>query len=56
MIYKISSQQLFDSNNVLVRDFSNSRFLNRLNEQEKIKAVKKFCYFRFATQPKILGA
>lgn len=55
MFYIIATQQLIDSDNKLIKDFSNSRVLNRLSAQDKITSVKKFCDFRFATQPIVLG-
>lgn len=54
MYYYLNTQRLVDSNNQLVRDFSNSRVLNRLNTQEQISEVKKFCSFRFAVCPAVL--
>ena len=50
LYFNNQTQQIMNSNELIIQDFSESRFLSRLNNHERQAELKKFCQFKFQSE------
>ncbi|EJE4724534.1 hypothetical protein ASL83_003302 [Vibrio parahaemolyticus] len=50
LLYNDLTQRITNAKFELIDDLSESRVLARLNKRERLKAVQKFCAFKFPGQ------
>ncbi|CAH1582625.1 MULTISPECIES: hypothetical protein [Vibrio] len=54
-VYNETTNRLYN-NGVLVKDFSKSRVIERCDRFQIRAEVKKYCTFKFASNPHFMGA